>query len=96
MIFRVGQEVVCIRTERGGPPPFATVGMAYTISEVLWHDADATYDPGATLQFHELRFEGDDEWVPGFKAEYFRPVKTTSIEVFRQMLVNPPREVVDA
>lgn len=84
MTFHVGQKVVCIddRLEDGEPPsPNAVKGGVYTITEVLDFPGH-----GCALNFSELYYPGDRCWFPGFKAECFRPVKTTSIETFRQML----------
>ena len=94
MSFHVGQKVVCIDQDNPTEPgPHAVKGCVYTISEIIWYGADITPFPGLCFQFYELRFEGHAYYLAGFEAEGFRPVKTTNIEIFRQMLVTPPQKV---
>lgn len=102
MSFHVGQKVVCIN-DRGiendlferGP----TKGEVYTIRNIRtdkrgnvgFRLVEIVNQPNPRREPDET---GDRE--AGFYARRFRPVKTTSIEIFKAMLVNPPREVVDA
>ena len=91
MIFRVGMTVVCLRTfgchELITKAPIK--GGVYTVRDIE-DDGD-----GPGLRFNELVNpfgfqqlpDGRLEYCEGtFAAEYFRPVKTTSIDVFLKML----------
>lgn len=88
MTFSVGQEVVCVddenwlNTDESGKHPVK--GNVYTVAE--WRTFRGT--PAISLdEFACWHF---------YMARRFRPVKTTSIEIFRAMLVTPPREIVGA
>lgn len=81
MTFHVGQKVVCIDD---GPTPFLDAvplvkGVVYTIANIGLH-ADSA------IGLDEVD-AGASQWF----ANRFRPVKTTNIDVFLQML-NPVRE----
>jgi hypothetical protein len=94
MSFHVGQKVVCVDTSpawphrRGNAAPISK-GLVYTIREVgLTNPADPAELP--CVRLCEV-LHGNDAPI---WAHRFRPVRTTSIEIFQQMLVNPPKEKV--
>src|SRR5262245_26979133 len=96
MAFHVGQKVVCI-ADCNGSVPVHTIkrGDVLTIREI---QADCLRQSGVTmggLRFIEIVNEATPTYFGMFEADYdpdkFRPLRTTSIEVFRQMLVNPPK-----
>ena len=88
-MFHIGQQVVCISDEGvDGGRPFPCRGCVYTISEVFYCYADRL-----TLQFEEIRWEGDGLFYPGFKPDRFRPVKKTNIEIFQRLLAPTPELV---
>jgi hypothetical protein len=90
MTFHVGQRVVCIRTQEDPLPGWVRqpwpddirLGEVYTISATRMLTSEVL---GVQVQEHLSKFAhlGLEEW---FDAACFRPVKTTSIEVFRRML----------
>lgn len=99
MTFRVGQKVVCIDGNIGGGcglETFPIKGMVYTVRAVRWSDWHQSEQLRLVEIENEPRRYHDGVFECGFNSQRFRPVKTTSIEIFRAMLVNPPREVVDA
>lgn len=87
MTFHVGQRVVCIDASRMVAhhcERLPVQGEVYTIRDIIeW--------PGGTgLQFHEI-VNSPKRYPEGFiecdfVARRFRPVKTTSISIFTQML----------
>lgn len=90
MSFHRNQKVVCVDA-KGAPE--LTKGAVYTIFTFLpapGFDCLGRYTEGG-VTLHEV-----EAVTVGFAARRFRPVKDTSIEVFRQMLVTPPKEVVPA
>lgn len=98
MAFRAGQKVMCVFVEGANgiwyPGEEPTKGAVYTITKIY-------HNPSGVLVLELAEIERCPECFEsyghmGYGAWRFRPVKTTSIEIFRQMLVNPPREVVDA
>lgn len=92
MAFYVGQKVVCVEGGKANePPPRAVTGAIYTISEVF------RLGPYTMLQFVEMRYGGEFGWLPGFAAEYFRPIteRKTDISIFKAML-NPSKQEVTA
>lgn len=88
MAFRVSQKVVCIdaRKCRGR----LVKGSIYTVSGF---DLNGGIDLlGRHSDFGLLLSETDPcPGHSGFSPRRFRPVKTTSIELFRAMLVTPPK-----
>jgi hypothetical protein len=88
--FRIGQQVVCASDVYHAefPGPRVYKGGIYTISEFL-----DTPVYGLALQFEEIRWEGAPNFYPGYRAAAFRPVKTTSIEVFTKLLAPTPELV---
>lgn len=88
MSLQVGQKVVCVdddnwlNSDKPGPHPVK--GHVYTVAE--------------QKTFKRIAAVSLDEFYPGhfFMARRFRPVKATSIDVFLQMLVTPPKEPVSA
>lgn len=90
MAFHVGQKVVCVSLRRIAwfceAPPI--VGQTYTIREIR------DFPEGAALRLVELhntpRTFNQGHLEPFFLGFNFRPVKTTSISVFTQMLAPKP------
>lgn len=89
MTFHVGQKVVCVDDSGSIYPVIKS--QVYTIS-------DMSQGSGLDLRTKEIRYGAGVrvEEIPmhefdWFAAERFRPVKTTSIEIFRAMLVTPPK-----
>jgi len=95
MNFHVGQKVVCV-DDRGWNGAAISLPVKGEVCTVRGFSKSAL---GIWLLLEEHRsgttfpFTGEER---GFMPERFRPVKTTSIELFRAMLVNPPREIVGA
>ena len=96
--FRVGQQVVCISEDWSGAGPDwlrimkkPSKGLVYTVREVSCYEQ--CIFPFVVL-FEELR-NPIMNWIPigqfenGYLPENFRPVKTTSIEIFNAILENP-------
>lgn len=90
MTFHIGQHVVCVEDEETGWAPCAIKGCVYTIVELI-----AVGDGECNLQFAELYYDGDEKFYPGFRAECFRPLSESRLEIFRQMLVDPPKVEMD-
>jgi hypothetical protein len=97
MAFRVGMKVVCVETlgSNGGHIPILK-GKVLTIREIV-DDGDPE---GIGLRFDEIvqpfewleRWDGVEEFCEGMYCyTYFRPVRTTSIEVFEKLLA--PQDV---
>lgn len=98
MAFHVGQRVVRVGIDAGrignvycgdlprSTPDLHEVVTIRTINE--WPRGTlltfVEHDNSHIQRAHGLRYE------PGFAAHCFRPVKTTSIEVFTSMLARPP------
>jgi hypothetical protein len=93
MSFHVGQMVVCVRFIPSDafdiPGAIPAVGSVYTVGFVT-----LDFRGIEAIGLVELPGQSDCGLPIGFIASHFRPVKQTSIEIFQQMLVNPPREVV--
>lgn len=100
-MFEIGKQVVCIITE-GGVWPDMAGEHAYNgpkPGQVLTIRSIRDYRPYGMdclgLQFFEFNIMtpvGD----AFFESTWFRPVKTTSIECFRQYLVPADRESLEA
>lgn len=91
MAFHVGQMVVCVDDEDLNEPVAAPIkGQVYTVRDVVFEPASCRPSPDG-LNFVELP---DRVHFRGYWVGRFRPVKQTSIEIFQQLLVNPPKEVV--
>ena len=90
-MFHIGQQVVCIQGTNPGDPMTAPYeGCVYTISAFLEGDIGS---PLIRLQFEELKWEGNERWLPGFWSGAFRPVKETNIEIFQKLLAPTPELV---
>ena len=103
MNFHVGQKVVCVDNKHTPKPVghweewkrrFGVTkpirGEVYTIREIA-----ARKNGGLRLRLVEIvnppaEFRDAPAQEPWFWAENFRPVKTTSIEIFEQMLAPEP------
>ena len=92
--FHVGQKVVCIDQHRpsaaaswiaqGIVPTYPAKGCVYTIRAIVFH----SYTGAALLLLEEVvNVVPAGMLEPGFDAKHFRPVKTTSIEIFERLLV---------
>jgi len=101
-MFHVGQLVCCISESHDwvnyGAVQFPRAKSVYSIRAVglfpFGHFADL--DEAVWLKEivnPEMRFWGTPPVEPGFWAGRFRPVKDTSIEVFRSLLSPIPEEV---
>jgi hypothetical protein len=90
--FHVGMQVVCVFDSWIDPRGAATPknGLVYTVREIV----DAA--PWLGLRFEEIvnPVLDHDEGVMecDFDARAFRPVRTTSIEVFERLLAPSPKE----
>jgi hypothetical protein len=111
-MFEIGQQVVCIADSEGRPWRFETATFVdvvaswprykqvYTVRGVGPSNERGTFglyleeivNPEVDMRPHGIPFVGE----PNFGAHHFRPVRKTSIEVFRQILVTPPKKLVDA
>ena len=94
-MFHVGQRVVCIRGFDHIPQAaisIPSVGQVYTIRDVLlgtYYDGSRQY----ALVFQEFTNPpGPDGCECCFSPVCFRPVKDTSIEVFRKLLAPMPEK----
>lgn len=89
-MFHVGQQVVCIRASSHPIPPEAVdaaVGCVYTVRRIAVRRHYITGLVSEGLHLEEIvnpPSPGGEEWF--INAGRFRPVKPTSIEVFRQLL----------
>lgn len=103
-MFHIGQKVVCIggmsADERKagryghGTETVPQKGSVYTIRCIVaFGNTTMLYLSEIVNQPKAYRFpDGIDRVTePPFEAKYFRPVKTTSIEIFRAMLVASER-----
>ena len=97
-MFYVGQRVVCVAdphysTEDGVTPNIPLVGEVYTVRQVGQFEFENGVDVAIWLE--EIvnpvcEFEDGDCCEHGFWHARFRPVKDTSIEVFRKLLAPMP------
>lgn len=101
MPFHVGQKVVCVDvSERPHARPWAgqyrpVLGCVYTVRgwvQAIWDDDP----PGIVLEEIINPTSPITGREPYFNPARFRPVKTTSIEIFQKMLVPSLREKVRA
>lgn len=88
MSFHVGQRVVCVDTSAGRYPcdlPPLEKGSIYTIRDV-------------TPCFGELAVQIEERYRRDywFRASRFRPLDERRLDIFRAMLVTPPKETVAA
>lgn len=105
-MFRVGQLVVCVRddgfpnkeTMRQRGAEFPVRGRIYTMRDLY------ASDRGGLLCCRLVEITNPTLSVlcgcygaePGFSVSRFRPVVDSRLDVFREMLVRPPTERVDA
>jgi hypothetical protein len=95
MEFSVGQRVVCVDTKPGkdtGAPvllAYLREGSIYTVRSL---EAFPGQEDFPTLRLEEVICPtiktSHGPWEIGFAPTRFRPVRPTSIEVFREMLVS--------
>lgn len=98
MAFHVGQKVVCVAASAADPSKwphvtFPAIGSAYTIREIFegpdkW--AGKTYFRLCEI-INPLQDSCIGPFEAGFRSLLFRPVKTTSIGIFTQMLTPVPK-----
>lgn len=101
MSFEIGQRVVCVDDRFSQRPDwrqavriFPKLNSIYTIREIFADDIlvglcfEEFSNPPA--QFSNGFLE------PAFNSRHFRPVRETSIEVFRKLLAPNPKELIDA
>ncbi len=88
--WHVGMQVIRIadweRVGGWGDEIGPVKGCIYTIREVLWDD----FCGKVVLRLHEIRNPtrnyADRRWETAFIADCFRPVRKTSIDIFRSLL----------
>lgn len=95
-MFHVGQHVVCVKKD-----PWKSVnivgadGYGPALNEVCF-----VTDVGLSVEGVILRLRGWEvdpkgvQWA--FRARRFRPLQDSRLDIFRQLLVNPPKQGVDA
>jgi hypothetical protein len=90
-MFHIGQQVVCV--DALGAPQLVK-GDIYTVTLVL--PVEVSVWRGVICEMGGLLLEEAEPSFGdvGFATPRFRPVKPTSIEVFRQLLVRPPKAPV--
>ncbi|HYT41916.1 MAG TPA: hypothetical protein VEP90_06190 [Methylomirabilota bacterium] len=96
--FEINKQVVCIRddwmwiTNTGYEPwGFPIKNGIYTIAWIgKWPESFPSLCE-ICLILHEFSQIYENGAYQAFDAECFRPVKDTSIEVFRSTLITPPR-----
>lgn len=95
MAFEVGQRVVCIAdrpTNDDGLPNFVVKGHIYTIRGV------GTFKGNHGVWLEELANpKTKGSWgcrERGFGVGRFRPVNESRLDIFRKLLVEPPKETV--
>lgn len=92
MTFSIGQQVVCIDDNLAGGYGDETDPVlrgVYTIRQIYWNGHRGCEQ----VLFHEI--VNTPRWYlgfgfpveGGFDSHHFRPLRTTSIEIFRSMLV---------
>lgn len=100
MSFHPGQRVVCVDASNTGKyvpwKPLAGYPLQLVKSRVYTIREIGEFFGLPTVWLDEITRQPFRGVEPGFDPRRFRPVKTTSIEIFRQMLVTPPKETVDA
>ena len=101
-MFHVGQHVVCVddqwrdRHKRG----LLKKGSVYTV--MGWSTVQSFYygseidTYGALLDEVKNPIEPDSVVDIGFAAHRFRPLQDSRLDIFRHLLVNPPKRGVDA
>lgn len=90
-MFHVGQQVVCISVF-DHPEPSTDgfkfiVGRIYTIRDVF---TDPSWGATCGLRFEEI---GEPGPQASWHSDHFRPVKTTSIDIFRKIVADLPIEL---
>src|SRR5437667_7497273 len=97
--FEVNKQVVCIRDDwmwvapiAYKPRGFPVKNGIYTVAWIgEWGDCSLPFLNKICLILHEFSQRYDNGYQQAFDASYFRPVKDTSIEVFRSATIIPPR-----
>jgi len=97
MSFCIGQRVVCVNDRfsrwprwRRAARAFPKLNSIYTIREVC-RSKDYGAEPFVAFCFYEIvnppALFRAGYFEPSFLSKYFRPVKTTSIELFEKLLL---------
>lgn len=100
MSFHVGQRVVCVEDQPKpgtiwSPGTAPEKGRVYTIARVFTHPST----DGLLVELVEIRRSDATErqWGHrGYGAYRFRPLDERRLDIFREMLVTPPKEPVSA
>lgn len=100
-MFHVGQHVVCVKRGKwkredllGETHPH--YGQVFTVRAIDYRGGRAV------LRFEEIRNPAMRRGPDGSPAEVkywasrFRPLQDSCLDIFRQLLVNPPKQGVDA
>ena len=99
MSFHIGQQVICVNDQFSTDPSwrervrtFPRLNAIYTIRDIVEGVGRQRgligfcfyeiVNPVATSRLHE-----NERWEPAFNSKNFRPVKPTSIEIFKELLV---------
>jgi len=89
-MFQVGQLVKCIdnATDPGEPGPYLMLGGIYVIAEILWEETSGPWGRGwePTLIFDGIPVERHSGWSTGYNPEFFRPISSDRLSIFRQHL----------
>lgn len=95
MSFHVGQRVVCVDAEwpTSGKSPLSK-GTVYTVTKCFvghYYNGGAfpTGQIGELVELAETSNPSDD--ARGFKVSRFRPLDESRLDIFRAMLVSPPK-----
>lgn len=97
MMFEVGQLVVCVDGKSyGWRGIFPTEGRIYTVE---WCGHEANPDDGYTgeaVHLAELKRPPSriQKRVVPYRVSRFRPCKPTNIEIFKEIVANPHKELV--
>lgn len=104
MNLRIGQMMVCIKDDFDSFPPefginkLPSLNSIYTINKGIWEPTNERSYSGKIVRcvmigFEEIFFNNLEQW-PLFRADWFRPVKITSIEIFEKIANNCPTELI--
>lgn len=86
MAFRIGMRVVCIDPDYDPHPGAPQNGDVATILNIF------SVGEECLLELAEFPSPDSEEFYAGWCARFFRPVRETSIECFKQYLAPTPVE----
>lgn len=97
MSFHVGQKVVCVDDSPHPSPNFCGIkhlkkNSIYTVRGFGYYPVTGSHGLYVEELILPIHYPSGLEYA--YAPRQFRPLRTTSIEVFQQMLVNPPKELV--